>query len=66
MKQNVDVVGRKIIIPNYYAIYFNEADRKMRIEVEDVICDELREELYHDMQKYLPGLSMSWKMQQVV
>jgi len=54
MKQNVDVVGRKIIIPNYYAIYFNEADRKMRIEVEDVLCEELREELYHEMRKINP------------
>ena len=54
MKQNVDVVGRKIIIPNYYAIYFNETDRKMRGEVEDVVRDELREELYHEMRKINP------------
>jgi hypothetical protein len=54
MKSNVDVVGRKIIIPNYYAIYFNKADRKMREEVEDVVCDELKEELYHDMRKINP------------
>jgi hypothetical protein len=54
MKGNVDVVGRKIIIPSYYAIYFNAADRKMREEVEDVVCDELKEELYHDMRKINP------------
>jgi len=54
MKGNVDVVGRKIIIPSYYAIHFNEADRKMREEVEDVVCDELKEELYHDMRKINP------------
>ena len=54
MKQNVDVVGRKIIVPNYYAIYFNEADRKMREEVENVVCDELKEELYHEMRKINP------------
>ncbi len=54
MKNNVDVVGRKIIIPNYYAINFNETDRKMREEVEDVVCDELKEELYHDMRKINP------------
>jgi len=54
MKGNVDVVGRRIIIPNYYAIYFNEEDRKIRAEVEDVLCDELKEELYHDMRKINP------------
>lgn len=54
MKSNVDVVGRRIIIPSYYAIYFNEADRKLREEVEDVVCDELKEELYHDMRKINP------------
>ena len=54
MKQNVDVVGRKIIIPAYYIIYFNEMDRKLRLEVEDVVCDELREELYHEMRKINP------------
>ncbi|MFQ5772567.1 MAG: FhaA domain-containing protein [bacterium] len=54
MKQNVDVVGRKIIIPNYYAIYFNEVDRNKRLEVEDVLCDELKEELYHEMRKINP------------
>ncbi len=54
MKQNVDVVGRRIIIPGYYAIYFNETDRKRRIEVEDVFCDELKEELYHEMRKINP------------
>ncbi|MFQ5604504.1 MAG: FHA domain-containing protein [bacterium] len=54
MKQNVDVVGRKIIIPNYYALYFNEADRNLRLEVEDVLADELREELYHEMRKINP------------
>ena len=54
MKENVDVVGRKIIIPCYYEIYFNEADRKVREEVEDVLCDELKEELYHEMRKIYP------------
>lgn len=54
MKQNVDVVGRKIIIRNYYAIYFNETDRNTRIEVENVLCDELKEELYHEMRKINP------------
>ncbi|MFQ5641177.1 MAG: FHA domain-containing protein [bacterium] len=54
MKQNVDVVGRKILIPTYYAIYFNEADRNLRIEVEDVLCDELKEELFHEMRKINP------------
>lgn len=54
MKQNVDVVGRKIIIPGYYAINFSESDRKMRIEVEDVLCEELKEELYHEMRKINP------------
>jgi len=54
MKQNVDVVGRKIIIPNYYAIHFNETDRHMRLEVEDVLTGELKEELYHEMRKINP------------
>jgi len=54
MKENVDVVGRKIIIPNYYAVYFNAADRKKRAEVEDVLCDELKEELSHEMRKINP------------
>ncbi|MBN1996624.1 DUF3662 domain-containing protein [candidate division KSB1 bacterium] len=54
MKQNVDVVGRKIIIPAYYTIYLNETDRKLRIEVEDVLCEELKEELYHEMRKINP------------
>ena len=54
MKKNVDVVGRKILIPNYYAIYFGETDRKARREVEDILCDELREELYYDMRKINP------------
>jgi hypothetical protein len=54
MKQNVDVVGRRIIIPSYYAIYFSEADRKLRLEVEEVLCEELKEELYHEMRKINP------------
>ncbi|MEE4310555.1 MAG: FHA domain-containing protein [candidate division KSB1 bacterium] len=54
MKQNVDVVGRKIIIPSYYAINFSEIDRQTRIEVEDVLCEELKEELYHEMRKINP------------
>ncbi len=54
MKKNVDVVGRKIIIPSYYVIYFNEADRQFRAEVEDVLCDELKEELYHEIRKVNP------------
>ena len=54
MEQNVDVVGRRILIPNYYSIYFNESDRDMRLEVEDVMCNELREELFHEMRKINP------------
>lgn len=57
MEQNVDVVGRKILIPNYYAIYFNEADRDQRLEVEDVMCNELKEELFHEMRKINPEQS---------
>ncbi|MFQ6112946.1 MAG: FhaA domain-containing protein, partial [bacterium] len=57
MKQNVDVVGRKIVVPNYYAIHFSETDRKARLEVEDVLCDELREELFHEMRKINPEQS---------
>jgi len=54
MKDNVDVVGRKIIIPNYYEIHLNEDDRKVRLEVEDVLCEELREEIYHEIRKINP------------
>jgi len=54
MEQNVDVVGRRILIPNFYTIYFNESDRNMRLEVEDVMCNELREELFHEMRKINP------------
>lgn len=54
MKQNVDVVGRRIFIPSFYIIYFNETDRKLRMEVEDVVCDELKEELFHEMRKINP------------
>lgn len=54
MKKNVDVVGRKILIPTYYTIYFSEFDRQSRQEVEDVLCDELREELYPEMRKINP------------
>lgn len=54
MEQNVDVVGRKILIPNFYTIYFNESDRNMRLEVEDVMCNELKEELFHEMRKINP------------
>ena len=57
MEQNVDVVGRKILIPNYYSLYFNESDRDMRLEVEDVMCNELREELFHEMRKINPEQS---------
>ena len=57
MKQNVDVVGRKIIIPCYYIIYFNESDRKMRIEVENIVSEELKEELFHDMRKINPEMN---------
>ena len=57
MEQNVDVVGRRILIPNYYSIYFNESDRDMRLEVEDVMCNELREELFHEMRKINPEQS---------
>jgi len=54
MEENVDVVGRRILIPNFYTIYFNESDRNMRLEVEDVMCNELREELFHEMRKINP------------
>ncbi len=54
MKDNVDVVGRRIIIPGYYLIYCNEADRKIRSEVEEVVCEELKEELYHEIRKINP------------
>ncbi len=54
MKKNVDVVGRKILIPNYYAVLFSQHDREMRSEVEDVLCAELREELYPEMRKINP------------
>ena len=57
MKQNVDVVGRKILIPNYYVIMFSELDRKLRIDVEGVIIGELREEIYHEMRKINPEQS---------
>jgi len=54
MKKNVDVVGRKILIPAYYIVYFSEEDREMRKEIEDVMCEELREELYPEMRKINP------------
>lgn len=54
MKQNVDVVGRKILIPNYYCIFFNESDRETRVEVENVLCEELKEELFPEMRKINP------------
>ncbi len=54
MKKNVDVVGRKILIPSYYVIYFSEYDRDVRQEVEEVLCDELKEELYPEMRKINP------------
>ena len=57
MEQNVDVVGRRILIPNYYAIYFSESDRDLRLEVEDVMCNELKEELFHEMRKINPEQS---------
>ncbi|MCH7675214.1 DUF3662 domain-containing protein [candidate division KSB1 bacterium] len=57
MEQNVDVVGRRILIPNFYTIYFNESDRNMRLEVEDVMCSELKEELFHEMRKINPEQS---------
>ncbi len=57
MEQNVDVVGRRILIPNFYTIYFNESDRDMRLEVEDVMCNELKEELFHEMRKINPEQS---------
>jgi len=57
MEQNVDVVGRRILIPTFYTIYFNESDRNMRLEVEDVMCNELKEELFHEMRKINPEQS---------
>ena len=57
MEQNVDVVGRRILIPNFYTLYFNESDRNMRLEVEDVMCNELKEELFHEMRKINPEQS---------
>lgn len=54
MKKNVDVVGRKILIPGYYIVYFGEEDREMRKDVEEVMCEELREELYPEMRKINP------------
>jgi len=54
MKKNVDVFGRKILIPPYYTIYFSDVDRKARQDVEEVLCDELKEELYPEMRKINP------------
>lgn len=54
MKKNVDVFGRKILIPPYYTIYFSDFDRAARRDVEDVLCDELKEELYPEMRKINP------------
>ncbi len=54
MKKNVDVVGRKILIPSYYSVHFSEYDRQARAEVETVLCDELKEEIYPEMRRINP------------
>jgi hypothetical protein len=54
MKKNVDVVGRRILIPAYYVIHFSEGDRNARAEVEDVLCSELKDELFSEMRKINP------------
>ena len=50
--ENIDEIGRKVLIPNTFKVYFNKLDRAQRINVEDILVQELEEELN--------SISMEW------
>ena len=45
MKYNADKIGRWIILPQYYVLYFNPEDRKLRQEYEHMPIKALTEEM---------------------
>lgn len=54
MKNNKDEIGRVIIVPNHYVIYLSQKDRDSRKEVEALLIEELKEELFHHSQEFDP------------
>jgi len=50
---NIDEIGRKLLMPDSFNLYFSPEDRKSRIKVENIVINELKEELY----RYAKGLN---------
>lgn len=47
VKENIDEIGKKMLIPNRFKIFFSKFDRNMRRDIEDILIGELEEELYN-------------------
>jgi len=47
IEENIDEIGKKVVIPNRFKIFFSQFDRNMRCDVEDILKSELEEELYN-------------------
>lgn len=45
ISENIDEIGRRVLIPNTFKIYFGRFDRAQRINIEDILIKELEEEL---------------------
>ncbi|MFC1492559.1 FHA domain-containing protein [candidate division KSB1 bacterium] len=51
MDANKDVIGDRILIPNYYRLFFNAADRELRKHSEGVMIDELEKNMLKEARK---------------
>ena len=47
IEENIDEIGKKVVIPNRFEIFFSQFDRNMRRDIEDILKSELEEELYN-------------------
>ena len=45
VKENIDEIGKKMLIPNRFKIFFSKFDRNMRRDIEDILISELEKEL---------------------
>ncbi|MCP4723824.1 MAG: DUF3662 domain-containing protein [bacterium] len=51
MDANKDVIGDRILIPNYYKLFFNEEDRESRKHSEGIMIDELKKNMLKEAKK---------------
>jgi len=59
LKIHKDQIGRIVLLPNSYTIYFSSDDRNSRKKIEEVMIAELREDLYRYAKGLCPGVVKS-------